>query len=464
MSPRTHVVFTRMNHQEQEQGLIDETLAEIVQAQMWQREYGTGGLEEYNEDLLEQIRTDPFSEEAHAEDEEEDVVANLDDNFYAQFYNLDQEEAVRDFTQGLLSSLQTEDNEPEHTHTEDNEPAHAQTEDNEAEQGLGGATSICKQNKSDTHRRCKHNRRVSQCKECGGSQICEHGRFRSRCKECGGSQICEHGINKAYCKDCKGSQICQHLKQKRRCEDCRKLNSFVTSQDQVVPSNDEPISDEESRQQILGEIQAEQTEPIVLVRINSITPKHVDDQKRLICTHGRVKYYCVECGGSQSCTHGYSAKSNCIICCPHLFCPHGRRRNAKCYQCQSIPTKDNTNDGGAGPTHPEDNANDGGAGPSAIKRDKYGHIMCEHGRVKRNCKDCKGSNICTHGKLKYYCRDCGGSQTCPHDKSSKSCCATCSPHLFCRHGRRHHTCRECNAPPEDDANDGGAGPKKPRKQ
>ena len=25
---------------------------------------------------------------------------------------------------------------------------------------------------------------ISQCKECGGSQICVHGRRKSRCKEC----------------------------------------------------------------------------------------------------------------------------------------------------------------------------------------------------------------------------------------------------------------------------------------
>ena len=44
--------------------------------------------------------------------------------------------------------------------------------------------------------KCKHNKRKSYCKECGGSQICEHNKIKYRCKECGGSQICIHNKNK----------------------------------------------------------------------------------------------------------------------------------------------------------------------------------------------------------------------------------------------------------------------------
>ena len=36
---------------------------------------------------------------------------------------------------------------------------------------------------------CEHNRRRSQCKECGGASICQHARRRSKCKECGGASI-----------------------------------------------------------------------------------------------------------------------------------------------------------------------------------------------------------------------------------------------------------------------------------
>jgi hypothetical protein len=123
------------DQQEQEQERIDESLAEIVQAQLWQHDYGTGGLEEYNENLLEQIRVDTFSEPTRTD--EEDVVANLGDDFYDQFNDVGQGEAVRDFTQGLLCSLQTEENEPGQVQAEENEPGQVQAEENEPEQGLG---------------------------------------------------------------------------------------------------------------------------------------------------------------------------------------------------------------------------------------------------------------------------------------------------------------------------------------
>jgi len=50
--------------------------------------------------------------------------------------------------------------------------------------------------------KCEHNKRKSQCKECGGSQICEHDRIKDYCKECDGSQICEHNRQKTRCKEC----------------------------------------------------------------------------------------------------------------------------------------------------------------------------------------------------------------------------------------------------------------------
>ena len=31
---------------------------------------------------------------------------------------------------------------------------------------------------------CPHQRKRSQCKECGGASICQHQRIRSKCKEC----------------------------------------------------------------------------------------------------------------------------------------------------------------------------------------------------------------------------------------------------------------------------------------
>ena len=39
---------------------------------------------------------------------------------------------------------------------------------------------------------CLHNRRRSECKDCGGASICQHNRQRSQCKDCGGASICAY--------------------------------------------------------------------------------------------------------------------------------------------------------------------------------------------------------------------------------------------------------------------------------
>ena len=57
--------------------------------------------------------------------------------------------------------------------------------------------------------KCEHDRRRSECKECGGGSICEHNRRKSECKECGGSAICEHNRVKRHCKECGGSGLCK---------------------------------------------------------------------------------------------------------------------------------------------------------------------------------------------------------------------------------------------------------------
>ena len=71
-----------------------------------------------------------------------------------------------------------------------------------------------------SHATCKHGRRRSRCKDCGGNQICEHGRRRSQCKDCGGSSICKHGRRRNQCKECKGSGICKHRRERRMCTEC----------------------------------------------------------------------------------------------------------------------------------------------------------------------------------------------------------------------------------------------------
>jgi hypothetical protein len=58
-------------------------------------------------------------------------------------------------------------------------------------------------------KKCEHDRRKEQCKECCGSQICKHKKNRSICQICKGSQICSHEKLKAYCKSCDGSRLCK---------------------------------------------------------------------------------------------------------------------------------------------------------------------------------------------------------------------------------------------------------------
>jgi len=52
--------------------------------------------------------------------------------------------------------------------------------------------------------------------------------------------------------------------------------------------------------------------------------------------------------------------------------------------------------------------------------------MCEHGKHKRYCIPCGGSQICEHGKHKRYCIPCGGSQICEHGKQKEKC-KECEP-------------------------------------
>ena len=57
---------------------------------------------------------------------------------------------------------------------------------------------------------------------------------------------------------------------------------------------------------------------------------------------------------------------------------------------------------------------------------------CEHGRQKRQCKDCGGSAICEHNKRKTRCKECGGSELVRGGGSG-----------FCEHGRQKRFCKEC---------------------
>uniref|UniRef100_A0A6C0ISS4 Uncharacterized protein n=1 Tax=viral metagenome TaxID=1070528 RepID=A0A6C0ISS4_9ZZZZ len=71
-----------------------------------------------------------------------------------------------------------------------------------------------------------------------------------------------------------------------------------------------------------------------------------------------------------------------------------------------------------------------------------GNSYCIHGKWKTICKECKGSEICEHGKVRYSCKDCGGSQICEHGKH-KRICKECNPKGFCKHGKQKQQCRDC---------------------
>jgi hypothetical protein len=73
------------------------------------------------------------------------------------------------------------------------------------------------------------------------------------------------------------------------------------------------------------------------------------------CEHGKNKYFCKECGGSQICIHS--------------------KNKARCKECS-------------------------------------GSGICIHSKNKARCKECKGSGICIHNKNIQYCKECGGDKLC----------------------------------------------------
>ena len=51
----------------------------------------------------------------------------------------------------------------------------------------------------------------------------------------------------------------------------------------------------------------------------------------------------------------------------------------------------------------------------------YLKYLCEHGKYKYQCRECKGSQICAHDKRKPQCQECAGSQICPHSRKKQTC-------------------------------------------
>ena len=76
---------------------------------------------------------------------------------------------------------------------------------------------------------------------------------------------------------------------------------------------------------------------------------------------------------------------------------------------------------------------------------RYLKYLCEHGKYKYQCRECKGSQICPHNKRKPQCKECVGSQICPHNRP-KYRCKKCGGSQICPHNRRKDRCKKCSDP------------------
>ena len=52
---------------------------------------------------------------------------------------------------------------------------------------------------------------------------------------------------------------------------------------------------------------------------------------------------------------------------------------------------------------------------------KVGSSMCEHSRIRSECKECGGSQICEHSRRRSRCKECGGSYICEHSRQRIHC-------------------------------------------
>ena len=126
-----------------------------------------------------------------------------------------------------------------------------------------------------TEKLCEHQRRRSQCKDCGGGSICEHKHVRSICKDCSGGSICEHKRVRSTCQDCGGGSLCEHQRRRSQCKDCGGSS---------------------------------------------------------LCEHQRQRSTCKDCGGGGLCEH-QRVRSTCKDCGGGGLCEHQRRRS-DCNDCR----------------------------------------------------------------------------------------------------------------------------------
>jgi len=141
------------------------------------------------------------------------------------------------------------------------------------------------------------------------------------------------------------------------------------------------------------------------------------------CEHGKNKYFCKECCGSQICIHSKN-KAKCKECGGSQICIHNKQKS-KCKECK-------------------------GSGICIHDKQKYicvecnGNGICKHKLRKTLCDKCCGSGLCIHKKQKELCKDCGNTYEylCQHNKN-KYYCKECGGTRICMHNKNIQYCKEC---------------------
>lgn len=75
-------------------------------------------------------------------------------------------------------------------------------------------------------------------------------------------------------------------------------------------------------------------------------------------------------------------------------------------------------------------------------RNKHGHLLCLHGRVKYSCTECVGSQVCNHKRIRSTCKECEGREICEHNRR-RTVCKDCGGGSICEHKRKRYDCKEC---------------------
>ena len=71
--------------------------------------------------------------------------------------------------------------------------------------------------------------------------------------------------------------------------------------------------------------------------------------------------------------------------------------------------------------------------------------ICQHGRRRKQCLPCGGSQVCEHGRQRAQCLPCGGSAVCEHGRR-RTQCLPCGGSQVCEHGRQQkRMCKVCTA-------------------